>query len=187
MRRSHPSPHHPVRKRETLPECDIKVFLRPGELWIDNVPTLVKTILGSCLAITVRAPRLGLASVTHCLLPSAGGEPERLSRAESLKYVDATMGILFDTFASRGAALRELEVKLIGGADNILATGSPNHYAVGDRNVKMALEGLAQRGITPAAAIVGGRSGRVMVFDTGTGDVFIKRLSPTPRVLWEES
>jgi chemotaxis protein CheD len=187
MRRSHPSPHHPVRKREELPERDTKVFLQPGELWIDDVPALVKTILGSCLAITVRAPRLGLASMTHCLLPCAGSERGRLPRKEALKYVDTTMRILFDTFASRSAALSELEVKLIGGADSISPTGSANHYSVGDRNVKMALDGLEERGITPAASIVGGRAGRVMVFDSATGDVFVRRLLVSPRTFWEES
>jgi chemotaxis protein CheD len=124
----------------------------------------------------MRAPRLGVAAVTHCLLP---GAPGRLTRAESLKYVDATIGILFETFASRGALLQELEVKLIGGADNLLSDGAPGRYSVGSRNVEMALKGMAERGVTPAATIVGGRSGRVLVYDTVTGEVFIKRLLPS--------
>jgi len=169
------------------PGPDATVFLRPGELWTTDIPTRVKTVLGSCVAITMRAPRLGLASITHCLLPSAGGRPETLSRSEALKYVDATIGILIDTFASHGAAVSELEVKLIGGADNLQPSGAPSFYSVGGRNVQMALDGLAQRGITPVASIVGGRSGRVMVFDTATGDVFVKVLSRVPRLLVEES
>jgi len=159
---------------------EAQVFLQPGQLWLDDTPALVKTILGSCLAITMRAQRLGLAAVTHCLLPSAGGLA-RLTRAETLKYVDATVGLLFEIFALRGASLADLEVKLVGGADNLLANGPPNRYSVGSRNVQVALAGLAQRGIRPAAAIVGGRAGRVMVFDAGTGDVFVKLLSTAPR------
>jgi len=159
------------------PEPDSTVFLQPGELWLDDIPLLVKTILGSCVAITMRAPRLGLSSVTHCLLPSAGAKPGSLTRKEALKYVDATIGILLQSFLSRGAAVAELEVKLIGGADNLLRNGAPSRYSVGRRNVQTALEGLAEHGVTPSAAIVGGRAGRMMVFDTATGDVFVKRLS----------
>lgn len=187
MQHSHRSPRLPVRGRTSPPERDVKVFLKPGELWIADSPTLVKTILGSCLAITMRAPRLGLASMTHCLLPSAGDRPEGISREEALKYVDTTIGILFAAFAAHGAAIREFEVKLIGGADNLLATTSPSRYAVGSRNVETALEGLAARGVTPSVTIVGGRIGRVMVFDSGTGDVFVRQLSPTPPAFWEES
>ena len=187
MRRGPISPQQRVRKREAPPERDVKVFLRPGELWTADSPTLIKTILGSCLAITMRAPRLGLASITHCLLPCAGDRPERLPRSEALKYVDATLEILCGTFGARGAAIRELEVKLIGGADNLLPSSSASQYAVGGRNVQMALARLAEKGITPAATIVGGRIGRVMVFDTGTGDVFVRRLSPSPDLQWEES
>jgi chemotaxis protein CheD len=187
MPQNHPSPRHPVRRREAPPERDAKVFLKPGELWFADSPALVKTILGSCLAITMRAPRLGLASMTHCLLPNAGERPEGLCRRDALKYVDTTVGILFETFASRGAAIRELEVKLIGGADNLLPTSSPSRYAVGSRNVETALEGLAARGLTPLATIVGGRIGRVMVFDSGTGDVFVRRLSLAPPAFWEEA
>jgi len=149
-------------------------------------PARVKTVLGSCVAITMRAPRLGLASMTHCLLPNAGARPESLSRTEALKYVDSTMGILFESFASRGATISELEVKLIGGADSLQPNGEASFYAVGERNVRTALDGLAARGITPSVAIVGGRSGRVMVFDSATGDIYVKRLARPPRSLEED-
>jgi chemotaxis receptor (MCP) glutamine deamidase CheD len=78
-------------------------------------------------------------------------------------------------------------VKLIGVADNLRPDGAPSSYSVGGRNVQMALDALAARGITPAAAIVGGRLGRVMVFDSGTGGVFVKLLSPARRELGEGS
>jgi chemotaxis protein CheD len=152
------------------------VFLQPGGMVITDAPTRVKTILGSCLTIAVRAPRLGLAVATHCLLPSAGCRVEKLTRSEALKYVDATAGIVFETFAAWGAAWTELEVKLIGGADSLSAGPSAHYFAVGSRNVETALKVLADRGIVPAATIVGGQTGRVLVFDTGNGDVFVKRL-----------
>jgi chemotaxis protein CheD len=158
------------------PKPDRFVFLQPGGLVITDVPTLVKTILGSCVSLTVRAERLGLAAVTHCLLPSAGNRQTIRSRFEALKYVDATATILFQTFTARGASLAELEVKLIGGADSLSTDGSPYLYSVGSRNVQMALKEIADRGIVPAATIVGGRTGRVLMYDTGTGDVFVKRL-----------
>jgi len=190
MRRSrhggHTSPHRASGAERIGPASDANVFLRPGEVWFADSPARVKTVLGSCVAITMRVPRLSLAAMTHCLLPSAAVRPETLPRAEALKYVDATIGILIESFASRGATISELEVKLIGGADNLQPNGSPSFYSVGERNVRMAIDGLAARGITPSVAIVGGRTGRVLVFDSATGDIYVKRLTKPPRPLEED-
>jgi len=153
------------------------VFLKPGEWILAAGPTRVKTILGSCVAITVRSARLGLAAVTHCLLPTAGEAGESLDDETAPRYVDSALSIVFDTFAQRGALPMELEVKLVGGADGLTLDLWRSRYSVGARNVRTALREIASRGITPAASVVGGRSGRVLVFDTATGDLFVKRLS----------
>jgi chemotaxis protein CheD len=157
-------------------KCDF-VFLKPGEWILADAPTHVKTILGSCVAITVRSPRLGLAAMTHCLLPSAGEAIESLEDADAARYVDSALDIVFDKFAQRGALPSELEVKLVGGADGLTQDLSRGRYSVGARNVRTALGEIAKRGITPSASVVGGQTGRVMVFDTATGDLFVKRLT----------
>jgi len=152
------------------------VFLKPGEWVLADEPTRVKTILGSCVAVTVRSPRLGLAAVTHCLLPNAGEAGESVDDTTAPRYVDSALDIVFDAFARRGALLAELEVKLVGGADGLTREMSRGRYSVGARNVRTALQEIASRGLTPAVSVVGGRAGRVLVFDTATGNLFVKQL-----------
>ena len=153
------------------------VFLKPGEWILVDAPTNIKTILGSCVAITVRAPRLGLAAMTHCLLPNARDAVEWADEVAAPRYVDTAVQIVLDSFLCRGALTNELEVKLVGGADGLSQDLSRGQYSVGAKNVRTALEEMSKRGIIPAVSVVGGRSGRVMVFNTGTGELFVKRLA----------
>jgi chemotaxis protein CheD len=153
-----------------------KRFLLPGELLFVHAPTRVRTILGSCVAITMRAAHSDLAAVVHCLLPRAGEGP--LPQIEAPKYVDSAIDAMLGMFAQHGTAVHELEVKVFGGADNLNSSGGAG-YGVGNANAETALDVLARRGLDPTACDVGGDRGRVLEFETSSGDVFISRL-PVP-------
>jgi chemotaxis receptor (MCP) glutamine deamidase CheD len=49
-------------------------------------------------------------------------------------------------------------------------------YQVGRMNVETALSVLGQNGIVPVESDVGGCAGRVLLFDTVTGEASIERL-----------
>ncbi|HZU26805.1 MAG TPA: chemotaxis protein CheD [Bryobacteraceae bacterium] len=158
------------------------VFLHPGELFSGRMPTRVKTILGSCVAITVRDRRLGLAAMAHCLLPEAGVDADTLPAPEAFRFVDTTIDLLLRAFSRQGARFGDLEIKLFGGADALnLDPQCP--FGVGGRNVEAALDALAARGLAPKASGVGGTRGRAIEFDTGTGEVLVRLL---PRESREE-
>ncbi len=150
------------------------LFLQPAELVVTETSLRVRTVLGSCLAIVMRSPRLGVTAMAHCLLPNGGAA----ERGESLKYVDTTIEAMLLAFARRGAAATELEVKLFGGADGLQDSSGGSPYRVGGRNVAAALDVFAALGITPASSDLGGVCARLIELDTRTGDVFVKRLPP---------
>lgn len=147
------------------------VFLQPGEMFATDAPRQIKTIVGSCVAITIRAPRVGVAAIAHCMLPQAAAAGEPLTSGAEARYVDTAIDGMLRIFARQGVALAELEIKVFGGAD---AIGSG--YGVGRRNVDAALTVLAARGLRLAATAVGGKEGRVLQFDTETGEVLLKTL-----------
>jgi chemotaxis protein CheD len=165
-----------------MSECDPRtgpIFLQPAQMVVAEAAMRVRTVLGSCVAIIMRAPRLGVAAMAHCLLPSAGAA----AGDETLKYVDATIDRMILVFARRGAGSAELEVKLFGGADSMQNSTAGSPYRVGSRNVESALRELAALGIVPASSDVGGVWARLIELDTGTGDVFVKRLPGMPHRL----
>jgi chemotaxis protein CheD len=149
-----------------------RIHLQPAAAVVTDKPTMVHTVLGSCVAVTMRVARLGLAAAAHCLLPNAGAPAAALEEAEALRFVDTTIELMLGDFTRRGASLQEIEVKLFGGADNMGEGG----YQVGSRNVEAALAALAASGTMPAASSVGGTHGRTIDFNTATGEVAVRRL-----------
>lgn len=154
----------------------VSAFLQPGELATAETAMRVKTVVGSCLAIVIRAPRLGRTSIAHCLLPVAGAPVERLAREEALRYVDAAIELMLRSFERWGARSEDLEIKLFGGADSMRRSDPGAGYRVGARNTESALNVLAAHGLGVAALCVGGSRGRAIEVDTGTGDVFVRNL-----------
>jgi chemotaxis protein CheD len=153
-----------------------RLFLHPAEAVFLDSPAQVHTVLGSCVAVTMRVPRLGLAATSHSLLPRAGSPAVDLPAAQALRYVDTAIELLLQAFTERGASAREIEVKLFGGADDLSSEGASGAFRVGMRNVAAALETLETNGLAVAAGEVGGRQGRVIDFDTETGEVVVRRL-----------
>jgi chemotaxis protein CheD len=96
--------------------------------------------------------------------------------------VDFSIRYLVQQFEVLGACRRELVVKLFGGADVLpVAETSRERPTVGAQNCIVAAEVLAEEGLTVSASDIGGRSGRIIHFHTGTGEVLLRRLPPAAR------
>lgn len=141
---------------------------------IYTCPTLVQTVLGSCVSVTMYCSKLRWGGIFHALLPSAGGLPSNNSNGEPFRYVDSAIWSLLKEFAKVGISARSLECKVFGGA-------SPLHQrcesSAGNRNVKVAMEVLAETGATVLASSVGGNGGRKIFFRTDTGMVLQKKFA----------
>jgi chemotaxis protein CheD len=150
------------------------VYLKPGELYISEKPAVVKTVLGSCVSVTVFYRRLRVGAICHGVMPRcASVETCDTTCIECFKYVNCVIKYIAKKFDGYGARRGELEVKFFGGAD-ILA--SPSINSVGTANVKAALETIKKEKLKLLAQDVGDSFGRKIIFHTHTGEVFLKRL-----------
>jgi chemotaxis protein CheD len=79
-------------------------------------------------------------------------------------------------FDALGADRRELEVKVCGGAD-VLPTPDTRDRCrtVGAQNRRAAMEVPTDERSTALATDLGGQRGRVVFFNTGTGEVLVRR------------
>jgi chemotaxis protein CheD len=83
-------------------------------------------------------------------------------------------------FDELGVQRKEIHIKLFGGAEVLLGTGSsPARATVGSLNLESALKVLADEGLKVVASSVGGNAGLKIYFNTGTGEVHLRRLSTT--------
>jgi chemotaxis protein CheD len=158
----------------------VQIYLKAGEIVISQDPSVVLTVLGSCLSVTMFHRRSGIGAICHSLLPQCA-EAARCSRecSEPGKYVECSVRTLVKRFHQIGISSRELEVKVFGGAD-MFGPKSPlqGMISVGKQNVAIALQVMEKEGLSILSMDVGGIQGRKLFFHTHAGDVFLKRLSP---------
>jgi chemotaxis protein CheD len=172
------------------PEAELaEVYLQPGEMFLAREPTIIRTLLGSCVGVTFWSESLGIGALCHAMLPrcpdgySLGVRPE-----VGYRYVDFCIRDLARKFDGLGAHRSEVQVKLFGGADVLLGSkDAPIRDTVGSINCDTALEILRVEGFQVAASSLRGKSGLNIIFNTGNGEVHLRRLkhhsghSPTGR------
>jgi len=154
------------------------VNLAPGDLVMARSPLILGTILGSCVAVTMRDPKTGYAGMCHAMLPE---QRAGAGVAGSFRYLDRALDHMVEWFVARGVAPRSLEVKVFGGAD-VLATAGSGAGApptIGAMNREALARLLGEHGLIPVSSSLGGCSGLKLYFDTGTGDVLVRRLHKT--------
>lgn len=153
------------------------VTLRPGHVHFAKVPTVVTTVLGSCVSATMHCARFRAGAICHALFPA--GVPAKAD--EPFRYVDRSIEAMAAWFGRLGARRGEIEVKLFGGAGaDWSGEGGPASVSVGRSNVESALRTLAAHGLRVTARDVGGTIGRKLYFVSHTGDVYLKRLVNGP-------
>ena len=161
------------------PDPDLpEVYVQPGESRLVREPTILRTLLGSCVGIAFRVPRLGVAALCHPMLPRA---PVRmaasLSRSEGRRYVDFAIRDLARQFDALGANRSEVEVKQFGGGDVLAMASNAKRHTVGRLNSEVAMKVLAEEGFAVTASSLGGKRGVNIHFNTLTGEVLLQRHS----------
>jgi chemotaxis protein CheD len=159
---------------EVLPE----IYLYPGETQLVSQPTIIRTVLGSCVSVAFWAPSVGASALCHAMLPNAP-LGARIEASQGRRYVDFAIRELARRFDSLGALRSEVQVKVFGGGDvlMVMVTANSARRTVGRMNIDVALEVLSEEGFTVAASSLGGTCGIHISFNTGTGEVRLRRLS----------
>lgn len=160
----------------SLPEASVQ----PGESHLVTEPTILRTVLGSCVGVTFLVRRLGIGALCHPMLPHCPANRRgKLSVTAGRRYVDFAIEDMAQQLHSMGAQRGETEVKLFGGGDVLAVGNDPSRPTVGKLNCETALRVLEEEAFTLSACRLGGASGVHIEFHTATGDVLLRRLDPT--------
>jgi chemotaxis protein CheD len=159
----------------TLPE----VYLQPGESYLAREPTIIRTILGSCVGVTFWSERLGVGALCHAQLPKTPKKsPGGLTVAAGRRYVDFAIRDLARQFDELGVSRTETQIKLFGGGDVLLVSEAGTMKpTVGKMNCEVALQVLLDEGFEVTASSLGGHSGLNIRFNTSNGEVLLRRLN----------
>jgi chemotaxis protein CheD len=157
----------------------IEIYLQPGELWFGDENTRVRTVLGSCVAITLWHPQRRIGGMCHYMLPSRA----RQHGADlDGRYGDEAMALLIKEVQGAGSHLQDFEVKLFGGGrmfQPCYCEGQSCASQVHDRNIDAARVMVAQHGLPLKAEHLGGHGHRQVIFDVWSGHAWLKH-TPLP-------
>ena len=152
------------------------VNLHPGELFVAQEPTLIATILGSCVSVCLFCPRQKTGAMCHGVMPVRAD----LDVEDSFRFVESSVRYMVEIL-THGDVLcpnAGLVAKIFGGADVLDFRFGPatDARSIGAMNIKAAREALARYNVSIAVEKVGGMHGCKLFFYTHTGEVLLRRI-----------
>lgn len=139
-------------------------FLYPATLFASNTPSMVSTILGSCVAVCFYDSILQIGGINHYMLPLWNGQG-----LPSPKYGNIAIEKLLEKMYQMGSQKKNLKAKVFGGGE-VIETNI-KQFNIGERNIEIAIELLREYKIPIVAQSVGGKLGRKIEYNTATGEV----------------
>ena len=149
-------------------------FLNPGEFYFGNSHTRIRTLLGSCVAITFWHPQCHIGGMCHYMLPGRGKD---LVNELSGKYADEALQMFMQEIAHHKTKPQEYEIKLFGGGNMLEVLGQSSRAEnVAERNIQAARWLLSEYGLKIKAESLGGVGYRQIVFELWSGDVWSRKV-----------
>lgn len=156
------------------PGAAIEVYLLPGEYFVGDARYRIRTVLGSCVSITLWHRRLRIGAMSHFLLSERepGGEQ---AAGLSGRYGKDAMKLMVGQLQERGVRVRECEAKVFGGGTMFPGIEASRQPGIGHRNGVAAEKLLAEYGIPVVSESLFGTGHRHILFDVATGDVWVRQ------------
>lgn len=139
-----------------------------GEVFASDTPTIVSTVLGSCVAACLYDPITRVGGMNHFMLPASHRE------VANAAFGIHAMEMLINSIMRLGGDRRRLQAKVFGGG-NVLALHGPA-LQVGQQNATFVRQFLADEGIPLMAHRLGGNCGVKLCFETATARALVKPL-----------
>ncbi len=147
-----------------------KYYITIGEYHASNNPVIIRTLLGSCVAVCLYDSPKKIGGMNHILLP---GKADMKHFNMPARFGVNAMELLINRIIRLGGRKNMLTAKIFGGA-NVLPTINQS-LAMGNKIVSFVKEFLELESIKIIKEDTGGTDTRIIYFHTETGDVFLKR------------
>ena len=143
-------------------------YVHPGHVVVCDKPTILHTILGSCVSVCLWDAEAAVGGLNHFVMPD-------LSGPRSARFAEPAVEDLISQVLALGARRPRLRARLFGGA--WLLPVAAHETPIGARNVQRARELLSAHQIPVLSEDVLGHRGRKLLFETATGATWLRMLS----------
>ena len=142
-------------------------YLFAGEIIVCDRPAIIKTTLGSCVAVSLWDFRIKVGGMNHFMLPQCKQENNRTAQ-----YGNIAIAQLLQKMIRLGSRKEDLQANVFGGAETLHQTNF--QYKTGAANCKIALDLLEELKIPVTARSIGDCEGRNVQFYTNTGKATLR-------------
>ena len=132
-------------------------------------PTVIRTILGSCVGICIYDRMKKIGGMAHVLLPN-----DTTGGVAIEKYADTAVPHLVNLLIKAGGKKEYFSAKIAGGASMFKFVSNLSLGQIGERNVETTKIALEKLGIPLLEEDVGGSAGRVIDFYLQDGHLKVK-------------
>ncbi len=155
----------------------LKRTMHSGDFYFGSKKLLIHTLLGSCISITLWHPEKKLSGMCHFVLPKKSGS--ETTSTLNPRYGEDCIKLFQQHAKQRSTQLAEYDIKIFGGGNmgrgrKYRHIGQDDRMPVGDSNTAAAMHLLSTAGATIKLAHVGEFGYRSIIFNTQTGDVWVK-------------
>lgn len=149
---------------------DIQLFeyyLLPGYIFLNREPSLISTVLGSSVAVSLWDRKKKYGGIANYLYPFT-----KIREQATAQYGNVAVRHLVKMLLEEGAKAKDIEAQIFGGAE----TASPECAKVARGNVNVARKVLKAFKIKVISEDVGGGLGRKVVFDTLKNEALVYKV-----------
>jgi chemotaxis protein CheD len=161
----------------------IDVFLQPGEYFVGHAVYRIRTVLGSCVSMTLWSPLQGIGAMSHFMLASRGPAVGGVRLGLDAKYGDESLTLMLEELGRMKVQASDCQAKIFGGGDMFPGHKTSGALAVGRRNGEAARSLLRAHGIELISESLFGEGHRQIVFDVGSGHVWSRQLRPNTELV----
>lgn len=151
-----------------------ELMLMPGELYLGTEPASIRTLLGSCVGVTVWHAQRRIGGMCHFLLPARNRTGTAGPSRDDGRYGDEAVTALVAALKSLGLQPAECTAHLYGGADT-MAEGSGIKFNVGERNIEQGWALIDRHGFNLDGVDVGDNVPRTVLLTLSSGEVVCRR------------
>ncbi|ESE43333.1 chemotaxis protein CheD [Shewanella decolorationis] len=143
------------------------IMIGPGQHYATAKNEVIKTLLGSCVAVCLFDPKAEVIGMNHFLLAADRRKVTQFLDSRAGYYGVHAMEILINAMLKLGAQRQYLQSKIFGGANvlSLCADNILNHYDIGGMNIDFVRQFLKREQIPIVSEDLGGHSGRIIYFD----------------------
>lgn len=152
------------------------IFLMPGDHFVGDERYRVRTLLGSCVSVTLWHPLLRVGAMSHFLLPGTG---LRKTHDKPGMYGDDAMNLLLEGLARQGVTPTQCQAKIFGGG--AMFPRSAKVRDIGLQNGDFARRLLQEHGIHVVSESLFGEGHRQLIFTIRSGEVLSRQVPPEPK------